>query len=208
MIIVIGSQKGGVGKSTLAINIASWLALKSKDVVLVDADVQATSARWASDRQEVNLPVIHSLQKYGDIKNTLKDLDKRYDFVVVDVAGKDSKELRTGMLAADILIVPFRPSQMDLDTIVHLDGVIDNVKDFNDSLKVYAVLNLSPTNPSITEVDDAKEYLTEYPNFHLLKTIIRERKVYRDTVSLGKGVMDVKHEKANIEINDLMNEVL
>ena len=100
MIVLIGSQKGGCGKSTIAINIAAYLAKHNKDIVLVDADPQQSSANWVKDRDETNLPKVHCVQRYGDIKNTLKDLDSRYDYVIVDVAGHDSKELRTAMLTA------------------------------------------------------------------------------------------------------------
>ena len=111
MIILLGSQKGGCGKSTIAINIACYLANQGKDIVLVDADPQQSSANWVKDRDETDLPKVHCVQRYGDIKNTLKDLSQRYEYVVVDVAGHDSKELRTAMLVADLLIIPFRPSQ-------------------------------------------------------------------------------------------------
>ena len=136
MIILIGSQKGGCGKSTLCINIAAWIANQGKDIAVLDADLQQSTANWIRDRDETNLPKVHCIQRYGDIKNTLKDLKNRYDYVIVDVAGHDSKELRTGMLSADILIVPFRPSQFDLDTLPHLSEVIDQAKSFNEKLEV------------------------------------------------------------------------
>jgi len=208
MIIVIGSQKGGVGKSTIAINIAGYLCNKGNDIVLVDADIQKTASRWVNDRQKTNFKKINCVQKYGDIKNTLIDLNSRYEYVIVDVAGKDSKELRTAMLTAQILIVPFRPSQMDLDTIGYLNSVIETAKLFNKKLNVYALLNLSPSNPRITEAIEAQDYLSEYPHFKLLKTIVRERKIYRDVVPQGKSVCDGKYTKAQEEINDLCEEVL
>ena len=119
MIILIGSQKGGCGKSTTAINICVNLAINKSDVVLVDADRQCTSANWAMDRaNKPDLPKVHCIQKYENIRDTLIDLDKRYEYVVVDAAGRDSRELRTGMTAANLLIIPFRPSQPDLDTLL------------------------------------------------------------------------------------------
>ena len=125
MILLIGSQKGGCGKSTTTASICAALAGQGKDIVLVDADRQATAANWANDRQqEENLPPVHCIQKYDNIRPTLIDLDKRYEYVVVDAAGRDSRELRTGMTAAHILIVPFRPSQPDLDTLPYMLSLI------------------------------------------------------------------------------------
>ena len=125
MIVLIGSQKGGCGKSTTAVNICAELAQCGKDVVLVDADRQATSANWAMDRlSNESLPKVHCVQKYENIRDTLLDLADRYEFVVVDAAGRDSRELRTGMTAADKLVVPFRPSQPDLDTLPRMREII------------------------------------------------------------------------------------
>jgi len=125
MIILIGSQKGGCGKSTTAVNISAELAGKAHDVILVDADRQSTANNWAMDRAEnKDLPEVHCIQKYENIRNTLVDLDTRYEYVIVDAAGRDSRELRTGMTAANILIVPFRPSQPDLDTLPNMQEII------------------------------------------------------------------------------------
>ena len=130
MIILIGSQKGGCGKSTTAVNICAELASLGNDVVLVDADRQCTAANWISDRlSKPNVPKVHCVQKYDNIRETLLDLNQRYGFVVVDAAGRDSRELRTGMTACHVLIVPFRPSQPDLDTLPKLREIISQAID-------------------------------------------------------------------------------
>src|SRR5665647_1859059 len=136
MIILIGSQKGGCGKSTTAVNISAELSTRGHDVVLVDADKQATGANWAQDRSgNTALPVVHCIQRYDNIRDTLLDLNERYQFVIVDAAGRDSRELRTGMTAAHILIVPFRPSQADLDTLPTMQQIITQAKDINPGLR-------------------------------------------------------------------------
>ncbi|MDQ6994913.1 MAG: AAA family ATPase [Mariprofundaceae bacterium] len=208
MIILIGSQKGGCGKSTTAVNICAALALKGYDVVLVDSDRQSTSALWATDRlKNKKLPVVHCVQKYENIRETLFDLDKRYEYVVVDAAGRDSRELRTGMTAANILLIPFRPSQPDLDTLPNLQNIIVQAKDLNPNLAVYGVITMAPTNHVIHEDDEAREYLKDYPEIQLLKTSIKDRKVYRDSISEGMGVVDMSNSKATNEIQNLMKEV-
>lgn len=208
MIILIGSQKGGCGKSTVTINIAAYLAKHNKDIVLVDADPQQSSANWVKDRDETDLPKVHCVQRYGDIKNTLKDLNSRYDYVIVDVAGHDSKELRTAMLVANYLVVPFRPSQFDLDTLPHLSEVIDQAKSFNEELKPFGLLTLAPTNPSVSEVQQANEYLADFPLFTALSSVIHDRKVYRDVTAEGKGVVESNNPKANEEFESFMKELL
>lgn len=207
MIILVGSQKGGCGKSTLAVNISAELARQKKDVVLVDADRQGTSSRWAQDRANSKYDHVPCVSQYDNIHPTLNDLATKYDYVIVDVAGRDSRELRTGMLAADILITPFRPSQPDLDTLPHLVEVTTQARDMNPDLKCFAVLTLAPSNPQINESKEAKEYLAEFPEFTLCKTIIRDRKAYRDTISEGAGVVEWKDSKAKAEIQLIVQEL-
>ena len=115
------------------------------------------------------LNTVHSVQKYENIRETPLDLSQRYEFVIVDAAGRDSRELRTGMIAADILFVPFRPSQPDLDTLQNLQQIIIPSTDLNPKHIVYGVLNNAPTNPSIHESDEARDYLLDYPEIMLLK---------------------------------------
>lgn len=208
MIVLIGSQKGGCGKSTTAVNICADLARKGHDVVLVDADRQCTSANWAMDRSaNESLPVVHCIQKYENIRDTLLDLDQRYEYVIVDAAGRDSRELRTGMTAAHTLLVPFRPSQPDLDTLPNLQEIITQAKDLNPSLIVRGLITMAPTNPVVHETDEAREYLQDYPEIQLLSTIVRDRKVFRDAMSEGMGVVEMGNEKASQEILSLMQEV-
>jgi chromosome partitioning protein len=208
MIVLIGSQKGGCGKSTTAVNICAYLAKNGHDVVLVDADRQCTAANWAMDRSgNKSLPVVHCVQKYDNIRETLLDLDKRYEYVVVDAAGRDSRELRTGMTAASLLLVPFRPSQPDLDTLPNLQEIITQAKDLNPELKVYGLITMAPTNPVIHETEEAREYLQDYPEIKLLDTILRDRKIYRDAMSDGMGVVEMGNQKATEEIESLMKEI-
>ncbi|MBZ0331017.1 AAA family ATPase [Halomonas sp. ANAO-440] len=208
MIVLIGSQKGGCGKSTTAVNICAQLAKAGHDVVLVDADRQCTSANWAMDRSaNESLPVVHCIQKYENIRDTLLDLDQRYEHVIVDAAGRDSRELRTGMTAAHILLVPFRPSQPDLDTLPNLQEIITQAKDLNPDLAVKGLITMAPTNPVVHEVDEARDYLQDYPQIQLLSTIVRDRKIFRDAMSEGMGVVEMGNEKASQEIISLLQEV-
>ena len=208
-IIMCGSQKGGCGKSTMAVNICAELTNQGRDVMLVDADRQSTAANWANDRAEnTALAPVHCVQKYDAIRDTLLNLASRYDYVIVDAAGRDSRELRSGMTAADMLIIPFRPSQPDLDTLPVMQDIIIQARDLNPGLIVYGLLTMAPTNPIIHEADDAKNYLADFPEIVLLKTIIRDRKVYRDAISEGKGVGEMSNVKAKLEMAQLIKEIL
>lgn len=208
-IILLGSQKGGVGKSTITVNLAVELTYRGLDVVIVDADSQRSAARWHADRVEQGRrPEIACVEKLGNIHSTLSDLDKRYDVVLVDVAGKDSRELRTGMLAADMLIALTQPSQFDLDTFEHLNEVIEEALDMNPELDVRGLLTRASVNRRVTESEEAGEYLAEYPLIKPLKTIIHDRKAYRDVIPEGLGVVEWTNGKARAEIRALASEVM
>lgn len=206
MIVLLGSQKGGCGKSTVATNLAAALAY-SADVVLLDADAQGTSAQWSQDREETDAPQVTCVQKYGNIKNTIQDLAGRYEHVVIDAGGRDSQELRTALLAADLVICPFRPSQADVDTAAHLADVTTQAKDFNESLQVSAILTHCPTNPVIRETQEAQAFLQDIDGLQVLHSHIYDRKVYRDSLSDGLGVVESKNEKAAAEIKALIGEI-
>ncbi len=209
MIVLVGSQKGGAGKTTVAINLAVEWARQGRDVCLVDADSQRSAARWHADREENgHTPSLACVEKQGNIRDTLVDLETRYELVVVDVAGKDSKEMRTAMTAAHILIVTVRPSQLDLDTLERMTEIVDAARDFNEELEVYGLLTQVPSNVFGTEKADAGEYLAEYPVLHPLRSVIHERKAYRDVIGEGLGVVEWNNQKAKAEIQVLAAEVI
>lgn len=204
MVILIGSQKGGCGKSTITINLAVALARQGADVLILDADKQGSASNWASDRTVK--PAITCVQKFADLRQSVLDLKKRYSHVLIDAPGRDSTELRTGMLCADVLLIPTRPSQFDLDTLIHMSETITDAKILNSALRSHVLLTMCPTNRSISEALDAREFVTDIP---LLNTVIHERKVYRDSIAgRGLGVVEMDNLKAKQEIESLVTEML
>lgn len=209
-IIELASQKGGPGKTTAVVNIAAELARQGHDVLIVDADQGTQSAsRWVTDRGEnASLPVVHSIQKSGNIRAALKDLNSRYDFVIVDAPGHDSQEMRTALTVADVVIIPVRPSQLDLDTVPRLVELVDQARDMNPGLKVLGLLSQVPTFSSSKEADEAKDFLVDFPQIPLLDGKMTLRKVYRDSIPEGRGVVEASNRKAAAEIQLLVKEIL
>ena len=113
MIIVIGGEKGGSGKSCLAQNLAVFLLLKGRDVLLVDADIQGTSTDWTKERNKNDsVPKINAVQASGDIRETLLDLQTRYQDIVIDVGGQDSDSFRSAMHCLRIPTSILRPRSL------------------------------------------------------------------------------------------------
>lgn len=208
MILLIAHTKGGVGKSTLTINLAVELQRQGADVILVEADPTVhTVSNWAHDREENGHPPIQAVQKTGNLRSSLLDLATRYDYVIVDVPGKDSKEMRTAMTAADVLLMPVVPYQAELDTTESVVATLTEAKDFNPEVKAFAVLNMAPTNTGANDVKDAREYLADYPEVTVARTVVHQRKAFRNALSQGLGVVEMRDSKAKAEIQLLIQEV-
>lgn len=207
MIVLIGGEKGGAGKSTLATNLAAYLATQDKDVILLDCDKQGTATKWVARRNEAGYKEVHSAQKVGDVYKTAVDLSKRYEYVIIDAGGRDSKELRTALVAADMVYVPLKASQADLETLPVVDELINLARGMNPNLQARSILCMAPTNEMIREVDDAKELLADFPDLPLSDCIIRERKIYRDAMLLGRGVVELKNSQARAEVELLAQEI-
>lgn len=211
-IVLIGGEKGGTGKSTIATNLTAYLANEGVDVILLDADPQGTSSHWIERRNGCKPAVasIHCAQKFGDVAATARDLGKRYRYVVIDAGGRDSRELRSAMLAADKIVVPVRASQADLETLGKVNEIVGNARAFNQTLGAASVvLSIAPTNPSINEVNEARELLElhRFPELVLSDQVIRERKVYRDALAEGKGAVEMQNSQAKAEIQLLAQEL-
>jgi chromosome partitioning protein len=208
MLILFGGEKGGTGKSTLATNMAVYLALRGEDVMIVDTDPQGSASSWADSRaQNPGLPPIHCMTKRGNVTKALTDLRSRYGHVIVDAGGKDSLELRSAVVAVDKLYVPIKASQFDLWTIENMDSMVSQARVLNPDLGAMAIIQMAPTNPQINEAQAAQGMLADFAELKLSDVIVRERKVYRDAATLGQGALEMGNEKALTEISALAQEI-
>ena len=216
-IILVANQKGGTSKSTTAVNFAAYLANKSWDVLLLDADRQPSVSGWWAERKlsHPDAPKIHSLRQYDDLYEPLLDLESRYTYVVVDCAGRDSVEMRSAMTVPGVvMLMPFKPSSVDMDTLEHMSEIIHlSRRRVNRNLIAHAFLSIAPTNSQIKETEMAREAILQYPEISLLDTVIHDRKTYRDAFAIGLGVVELKGKsdsevKARQEITALVEEVL
>lgn len=210
MIVLFGGEKGGTGKSTLATNFSIYSAIQGKDTIIVDCDPQITATRWVERRRKYfpDLPQVQVIQKTGNVYETVRDLGKKYEMVVIDAGGRDSEELRTAMVITDVMYIPLKASQPDLETSKHMAQLVKLAKGLNQKLLTRLMLSMASTNPILTEDKEAKELLSEIPNILVSEIIIRERKAYRDAIADGRSVLELDNPKAANEIKKLYEEIL
>lgn len=212
MIILIGSNKGGSGKTTVACNVAVALAKNNDnhDVCLVDADRQGSAARWHQERETAEFtPTVTLVQKYDNLTKTLQTLNEKFTHVIVDVAGRNSREMITAATVADMVIAPHQCSQLDLDTLGELQEQIVRVLDLNPDLKIFIYQTMASTNVQVIESErnDFKAYVSEFPEFTPLQSSGRYRKVYRDVMSDGLSVLESGNKQAIEEVTALYEEL-
>lgn len=211
MIILIGGEKGGTGKTTLATNIAAIRAEKKNDVLLIDTDKQGSSTEWGAIRdEEGHEPRISSIQKFGrSLSKEILDLSKRYQDIIIDAGGRDSTELRASMLVADKIYIPIQPSQYDVLTLERMDNLVGEIQLVNKDVQSFVVINKAFTNPRISETAEVGKILAEFENLTASNIVIRDRIAYQKTASDGLSVCEQKplDHKAKAEIMVFYNHI-
>lgn len=210
MIVMIGGVKGGTGKSTIATNLATYLANEGADVLLLDVDPQATAYKWALRRKEnyPDAPTVNTAQASGGrVFDVIRDVSQRYEHIVIDSGGHASNAMKSAMLGAQKFYVPLRPSQADLETVGEVNDMVADVKVLNRGLQAFSLVSMASTNPSVLEPMEAREALREVPELTLSNHTIRDRKVYRDAFYEGVGVIEMSSNKGTPEVQLLAQEV-
>ena len=210
MILLVGGEKGGSGKSCLAQNLAVYLkTVARRDVLLLDADPQATTLDWSKERDaNEGLPKLPTVASSGNIRQTLSDLSKRYQDIVVDAGGHDSEALRSAMTVATHMLLPFRPKRRDLKTLSKVANLIRLARAVNPDMITHAVLTQCPPTPNqAVRIDDAKEACRSF-ELAPLEAVTMARNVYDDADEQGQSVLEVKtDDKAAAEIRALAVEL-
>jgi chromosome partitioning protein len=211
MIILIGGEKGGPGKTTIATNLAAMRTKEVKDLLLIDTDKQPTASYWCSIREDNQIqPRVASVQKFEKtVRTETLALKEKYNDIIIDAGGRDSPELRGALLVADKAIFPLRPSQFDLWTLGRLNTLVETANEINENLKAYVIINQALPNPVVKEAEEAKQLVSDFENLILMETHVCERIVFRRAAIQGMSVVEYKPEdyKAIEEINNLYKEI-
>jgi chromosome partitioning protein len=194
MILLLGGEKGGTGKTTIATNLAALRAAAGYDVLLIDTDRQGTAAAWCQIRAEdPRLPRITCVQLFGkNVQTGLRDLAGRYQEVVIDAGGRDAVELRSALVGADCLYIPIQPSQFDVWTLEHMQELVMTAHGFNPTLAAFVLLTRVPTNPLIADTAEARRALAGLEPLQLTPCTIAERQAFRRSARSGQAVTELE----------------
>lgn len=208
MILTVGNTKGGVGKTSTALQIAIRRAMQGRDVWLIDSDRQGTAQTAITLRADAGqLPAI-AASSYTDgatLRAQINAQARKFDDVVIDAGGRDSSALRAALVASDVLLVPFQPRSFDVWALNDIAELVDEARSVRDGLRAFAFLNNA--DPSDTSDNaDAAAALAEVPQLEYLPHPLRRRKAFANAGGAGLSVHELrpKDAKACAEIDNLM----
>jgi len=211
MIILVGGEKGGSGKSCIAQNLATYLAVdKVASVLLVDCDIQGTTADWIKLRNNnLNALPIDCVQLNGKIRNHLLGYNSQYDYVIVDCGAQDLLALRSTLSTADVAILPMRPKRRDLKTLIRLDELVNSCKMVNQQLQAHIVFTQCPSQPNQqSRVNGARQAASLY-DIPIAAEILHERHIYDDSEESGLSVIESEPKgKAAEELRNMFSAVI
>lgn len=213
MVISVVNQKGGVGKTTIAVNLAVCFAKAKKDVLLIDADKQGSSLSFSTIRSELDTVKLPKYDFEQVLKPELHEMEFTHDLTLIDVGGSDGDVFRSGIYASDVIIMPLTPSSLDVWGSELTLQIIDDANAYRKSnkkppIRIYGLLNM--VLPSTTLTADIREVASDIAqdyNIGFLKTELGMRVVYKRVINSGLGVIEAKDPKAFEEMKSLYKEV-
>ncbi|MFP9230900.1 chromosome partitioning protein ParA [Pectobacterium cacticida] len=210
MIVTVGNTKGGVGKTTLAVNLAIARALAGRDVWLIDGDRQGTAQTAISIRADAGYIPGIACATYPDgptLRAQVQQQASKFDDIIIDAGGRDSTALRAALVLSDVLLVPFAPRSYDVWALNDIASLVDEARSVRDGLRAVAILNCADPGESSTDNADAAAAVAEIPQFEYLNTPIRRRKAFANAAGQGLSVLELKptDRKASKELNALIS---
>ena len=187
MIIGVLSQKGGVGKTTLTLNLAAHFAGLGARVLVVDADPQGSALAWSSARERPPLFPVIGMAK-PTLHRDLPDVASDYDMVLIDGAPRVNDLGRAAILASDLVLIPVQPSPFDVWAADDTVRLVQEAQQFKESLRAVFAVNRKIVNTAIGR--DVARAFDDAP-FPVLPAAVSQRVVFAECAGQGLTVEEV-----------------
>ena len=190
MIVALLNQKGGVGKTTLALHLAGEWAEKGKRVTLIDADPQGSALDWSQQRARERLPRLFGV--VGLARDTLHreapELARDVDHVVIDGPPRVAGLMRSALLATDLVLIPVQPSPLDGWASAEMLALLNEARIYRPGVAARFVLNRCGARTVIAR--ETAETLADHDP-PVLRTAIGQRVIYADAAQSGRLTFEI-----------------
>ncbi|MDC7253097.1 MULTISPECIES: ParA family partition ATPase [Gammaproteobacteria] len=205
MIIGVLNQKGGVGKTTLSVNIAAALAHSGARVLLIDADPQGSSLDWSAAREGDPIFSVVGLPR-ASVHKEIGQVGQGYDHIIIDGPPRVTDLARSAIMASDLVLIPVQPSPYDVWAADEVVKLIQEATVYKENLKSAFVVNRKIANTAIGR--DVGEALAAY-EMPILTSTVTQRVIYAEAAAQGKAVFEIDTVgPAAAEIAALVAEIL
>jgi chromosome partitioning protein len=206
MIIVVANSKGGVGKSTIAVQLAAWLHEQGHRVILADCDTQQSSSEWSKEAA----PEVRTvrLENPDQILDQLPILAGEADYVVADGPGSNTETSRALLLRADLAIVPCKASMLEVRALAQATGVLRQAQDIRHG-KPRAIIVLSMVGVHYRLTKDMRDAAAAL-DLPIAATPLTLRQIYADAPGQRAVVwhLGARARDAALEVQQLFREIL
>ena len=187
MIFGVLNQKGGVGKTTLSVNLAACLARTGARVLLIDADPQGSALDWAAARQSEPLFSVVGFPR-ATIRKEIAQLGQGYEHIIIDGPPRVTDLARSAIMASDIVVIPVQPSPYDIWAAEEVVKLITEARVYKENIKSVFVVNRKITNTAIGR--DVRDALAAYP-VHVLNASVAQRVVFAEAAAQGQAIFEI-----------------
>ena len=187
MILGVLSQKGGVGKTTLSLNIAAHHAMQGRRVLVVDADPQGSALTWSTMRERPPLFPVVGMAK-PSLHRDLPTIAADYDLTVIDGAPRVNDLGRAAILASDLVLIPVQPSPFDVWAADDTVQLVREAQQFKEGLSAAFVINRKIVNTAIGR--DVALAFADAP-YPVLSATVSQRVVFAESAGQGLAVCEV-----------------